>query len=158
MSQPNVRTAIAADLDGLVSSCAALFAEDAAERDHLRNAAWPATHGAEWCTGLLADPNALVLVATTGDEEVVGHLIGGFRPPSEMWTASRAELVSMYVRPAVRGGGAGGRLIDGFVAWARDRGAARLEVNAYAANENALRLYERHGFRRHSVQLVADAP
>jgi GNAT superfamily N-acetyltransferase len=151
----SVRTATASDLDGVVASCAALFAEDAGQRDHLRNTTWPATYGASWCADLLADPGSLVLVATK-DDAVVGHLVGKFLPVSEMWVAPRAELVSMYVRPEVRGGGVGGQLIDGFVGWARERGAARLEVNAYAANETALRVYERHGFRPHSVLLTTD--
>ncbi|MGC4941678.1 GNAT family N-acetyltransferase [Kribbella sp. DT2] len=154
MTAVTVRTAIAGDLDGVVASCSALFAEDAGTRDPLRNKNWPATYGGEWARGLLADPESLVLVATT--DVVVGHLIGKFLTASEMWTAPRAELVSMYVRPETRGGGVAGLLIDGFVAWARERGAARLEVNAYAANETALRVYERRGFRRHSVLLTTD--
>ncbi len=154
MSDVTVRTAIAGDLDGVVASCAALFAEDAGTRDPLRNKNWPATYGAEWASSLIADPESLVLVATTGG--VVGHLIGKFLPASEMWTAPRAELVSMYVRPEARGGGVAGRLIDAFVAWAQERGAARLEVSAYAANETALRVYQRHGFHPHSVLLTTD--
>ncbi|GAB3824771.1 GNAT family N-acetyltransferase [Kribbella italica] len=154
MSELTVRTATAGDLDGVVASCSALFAEDAGTRDPLRNKNWPATYGGEWASGLVADPQSLVLVATTGG--VVGHLIGKFLPASEMWTAPRAELVSMYVRPEARGGGVAGRLIDGFVAWAQERGAARLEVSAYAANETALRVYQRHGFRPHSVLLTTD--
>ena len=154
MSDVTVRTAVAGDLDGVVASCTALFAEDAGTRDPLRNKNWPATYGSEWASGLIADPESLVLVATT--DGVVGHLIGKFLPASEMWIAPRAELVSMYVRPEARGGGVAGRLIDAFVAWARERGAARLEVSAYAANETALRVYQRHGFHPHSVLLTTD--
>jgi GNAT superfamily N-acetyltransferase len=154
MSDVTVRTAIAGDLDGVVASCAALFAEDAGTRDPLRNKNWPTTYGGEWASGLIVDPESLVLVATT--DGVVGHLIGKFLPASEMWTAPRAELVSMYVRPEARGGGVAGRLIDAFVAWAQERGAARLEVSAYAANETALRVYQRHGFHPHSVLLTTD--
>ncbi|MEV6288626.1 GNAT family N-acetyltransferase [Kribbella sp. NPDC051770] len=150
-----VRTATAADLDGVVASCTALFAEDAAQRDPLRNQSWPATYAGGWASGLLADPESLVLVATT-DDAVVGHLIGKFLPASEMWIAPRAELISMYVRPEVRGGGGAGQLIEAFADWARQRGAARLEVDAYASNERALRVYERHGFRPHSIQLTTD--
>lgn len=153
MTEVAVRTAVAGDLDGVVASCAALFAEDAGERDPLRNTAWPATHGEQWVSALLADPHSLVLAATTGTG-VVGHLIGKLMPASEMWTAARAELVSMYVRPEVRGRGVAGQLIDTFVAWSHEHGAARLEVNAYAANETALRVYQRHGFQPHSILLT----
>ena len=150
-----VRTATAADIDGLVASTAALFAEDGAARDRLRNPAWPGLHGRDWCAGLLADPDALVLVAAAGPE-VVGHLVGNYAESSPMWLAPRAELVSMFVARQHRGDGVGGRLVAHFTGWARDRGAARIQVDAYAANESALRFYRRHGFAPLSESLAAE--
>jgi GNAT superfamily N-acetyltransferase len=150
-----IRPATTDDLDGVVASSAALFAEDAATRDTLRNADWPATHGSQWCSDLLADPQALVLVAVV-EGEVAGHLVGMFAEPSEMWVGSKAELVSMYVRGDLRGQGVGGQLVDAFVEWAKGRGAARLNVTAYAENAAALRLYESRGFAPKSVTLAVD--
>jgi GNAT superfamily N-acetyltransferase len=150
-----IRPATPDDLDGVVASSAALFAEDAATRDSLRNANWPAAHGAQWCSDLLADPQALVLVAVT-EGDVAGHLIGLFAGASDMWVGSRAELVSVYVRRDLRGQGVGGRLVDAFVEWAKGRGAARLHVTAYAGNAAALRLYQSHGFAPKSVTLAVD--
>src|SRR5215207_3459103 len=139
MGSVDIRAATAEDLEGVVASGAALFAEDSGTRDPLRNADWPATHGAKWAADLLEDPDALLLVAA--DSGVVGHLVGTFSPPSEMWTVSRAELVSMYVRESHRTQGIGTRLVDAFTEWARSRGATRLHVTAYATNNSALRLY-----------------
>ncbi|MCW2758902.1 MAG: GCN5-related N-acetyltransferase, partial [Nocardioidaceae bacterium] len=143
------------DLDGLVASHARLFAEDAAARDPLRDADWPRAHGAQWCADLIDDPDALVLVAVAGNA-VVGHLVGTLSPPSPMWLASRAELVSTHVDSTQRGLGIGGRLVAEFRSWAASRGAARVEVSAYAANDGALRFYRRHGFVPHTVDLVGD--
>jgi len=50
----------------------------------------------------------------------------------------------------------GSRLVEDFVAWARERGASRLQVEAYIANDGALRFYRRHGFVPLSTQLVMD--
>ena len=150
-----IRPATPDDLEGVIASSAALFAEDAASRDKLRNSAWPAEHGAKWVRELMADPQALLLIAAV-DGEVVGHLVGAFEEPSYMWIVSRAELVSMYVRTELRGRGIGGGLIDAFIAWARDRGAVRLHVSAYAANEGAVRLYRSHGFEPLSINLASD--
>jgi GNAT superfamily N-acetyltransferase len=150
-----IRRATIDDLDDLVCSCAALFAEDGAARDRFRNVNWPAVHGATWCADVLADPVNLVIVATA-EGEVVGHLIGMYSEPSEMWTASRAELVSMFVAEPVRGQGVGGLLVEEFITWARERGATRMHVQAYATNEAAIRLYQRHGFTPLSTTLVAD--
>ena len=73
-----------------------------------------------------------------------------------MWIAPRAELVSTLVSSSWRGQGVGSRLVEDFVAWARERGASRLQVEAYIANDGALRFYRRHGFVPLSTQLVMD--
>lgn len=142
------------DIGGVAQSSAALFAEDGAARDPLRNRNWPAQHGEQWCAGLLNDRNALVLVAAAG-EDVVGHLVGSFGKASAMWIGPRAELVSMHVNAAHRGRGVGSRLVEDFRQWAQQRGAVRLQVTAYIANEGAIRFYARHGFTVTSVELAA---
>lgn len=79
-----------------------------------------------------------MLVAVGRDGHAVGHLIGHFSGASAMWTAARTELISMYVVPRYRGRNLGGRLVEAFFAWSRDRGAGRFHVFAYAANEAAI--------------------
>jgi GNAT superfamily N-acetyltransferase len=150
-----VRQATPDDIDGLVASSSALFAEDGATRDRLRNPDWPTEQGAGWCADMMADPTALVIVAADGTD-VIGHLVGTFAEASEMWRAPRAELVSMFVAAPWRGAGIGSRLVAYFLDWARDRGAARVQVDAYAANGGALRFYKRHGFAPLSENLAAD--
>ncbi len=49
--------------------------------------------------------------------------------------------------------GVGERLVGEFLAWARERGAERASVTAYADNGCAIRFYERYGFRPRSVSL-----
>ncbi|WP_112247320.1 GNAT family N-acetyltransferase [Kribbella monticola] len=150
-----IRPATIDDLDEVVASTSALFAEDAGERDPLRNQRWPEQHGTQWCRDLLANPKALVLVAD-GFAGVGGHLVGHLYDPSDMWTVARAELVSMYIRPELRGQGVGGQLVDAFVEWARNHGAASLQVTAYAVNAAALALYQSRGFAPRSITLTAD--
>lgn len=147
------RPATLADLDGLLRSNVALFAMDAAARDPLRNAEWPVTHGREWLSSLIADPDALVLVADNG-AYVAGHLIGTFSEPSDMWIAPRAELLSMHVDSTCRGQGVGAHLVAECVVWAKAHGAARLHVSAYAANDGAVRFYHANGFAPFSLELV----
>lgn len=152
-----IRRATPADLPGLVASSAALFAEDGATRDRLRNPEWPRDNGRSWIEGLLAAPDALVLVAADHDGTVVGHLIGHFNAASAMWTGARTELISMYVAPQYRNRSLGGSLVEAFFAWSRERGAERFHVSAYVANEAAIRFYRRHGFASLSTELATDA-
>jgi len=152
-----IRRAASADVPGLVALSAALFAEDGATRDRLRNADWPREHGRPWIEGLIADPDALVLVAAAPGASPAGHLIGHFYPASAMFTAARTELISTYVSPDHRNKSLGAALIEQFFDWSRERGAKRFQVSAYAANESAIRFYRRHGFAPLSVELAADA-
>lgn len=58
------------------------------------------------------------------------------------------ELAKMGVAPAARGRGYGDLLIDAAIAFARRQGVARVELLTNSALTPALRLYEKHGFRR----------
>jgi ribosomal protein S18 acetylase RimI-like enzyme len=57
-----------------------------------------------------------------------------------------ADLVSMWVRPAARGLGAGEALLEAAAAWARARDFGALFLWVTESNEPARRLYERCGF------------
>lgn len=155
MTDIEIRPATLADLDGLTQDNADLFAEDGVTRDRLRDPDWPRDNNRTYCAGLIAAPDALVLVATE-EGRVVGHLIGTFSPSSSLWTAARAELVSTHVAPSYRGQGIGGRMVEDFIAWGRERGAARLHVSAYTANSSAIRFYQRYGFVPQSIELALD--
>jgi ribosomal protein S18 acetylase RimI-like enzyme len=57
-----------------------------------------------------------------------------------------AELLSMYVAPAHRGGEGARLLCDACAAWTRGRGLAKLVLAVYEANARARRAYEKCGF------------
>ncbi|MEU5398214.1 GNAT family N-acetyltransferase [Streptomyces sp. NPDC005963] len=57
----------------------------------------------------------------------------------------------MYVQPAHHGGGLGTRLVEHFLAWAKEMGADLAEVIAYSSNADAIRFYERNGFASQPV-------
>lgn len=56
------------------------------------------------------------------------------------------HLISMWVCPAARGRGVGGRLVDAVTGWARERAARRVELEVAAGNDAAVRTYVRAGF------------
>lgn len=96
------------------------------------------------------------MLVAVEDGGVIGHLIGTFSPASSMWSAARAELVSTYVVASHRGQGIGSRLVEDFIVWGAQRGAARLHVSAYVANSAAITFYQRHGFVPLTMELTAD--
>lgn len=136
------------DVPALVASAAALFAEDGGRRDPFMDTGWPAREGTPYYAGLVEDPACLCLLAGEG------HLIGRLRPPNFLRPgAVTAVLESMRVGPAHRRTGVGGALVATFLAWAREKGANEVTVQAYAANAEALAFYRALGFEPFEVTL-----
>jgi GNAT superfamily N-acetyltransferase len=146
-------TAVALDDIGLLlDSVGALFREDPGRHDSgVRNTDWPAQGGLAYYSGLVDDPSCLLALARDADGNAIGHLVGKLSGPNDMLLARLATLESIRVTPEARGAGVGSELVRYFFAWAREEGAVQASVTAYAANEEALRFYARHGFAPHTV-------
>jgi GNAT superfamily N-acetyltransferase len=147
-----IREAVPEDIPDLVASSGALFAEDAGSRDPTMNLEWPRQHGHLQFTETIGDPERLILVAVEAGA-VVGHLTGALTEGTAYRPITVATLTSLYVRPEHRSTGVGADLVRRFRGWARERGADRVAVVAYAANARALRFYQREGFVPHTVTL-----
>ena len=85
----------------------------------------------------------LATFVAVADGQDVGMVRGGEDrdEPTSAW------LISMWVAPTHRGMGVGGALIDSVVEWARAEGYARMKLDVGDANEAAIRLYAKKGFR-----------
>jgi ribosomal protein S18 acetylase RimI-like enzyme len=143
-----------AHLSGLVDSAHELFAEDGGRHDDRMDLGWPRRDGRQYYSALLADDNALCLVARQASA-VVGHLVGRIGGGAPLRAdAVTAVLESMRVAPEARRSGVGSALVARFDSWARKRGARHFSVTAYSANAAAVAFYRRHGFREMSVTLA----
>jgi ribosomal protein S18 acetylase RimI-like enzyme len=95
----------------------------------------------------MATGDALVLVARRGGALVgyaVAHLQDG--PDDTFAVGARyAELYSLSVAPAARGGGVGTALMDTLDEQLAELRIVDLSVGVMAANEDALRFYRRRG-------------
>ena len=88
------------------------------------------------------------------DGELVGYAVVGISPVSDTllpdtWeTGERvAEIESLSVAPAARGAGIGSALMDRIDAELEAEGVRDVLIGALVANVDAIRLYERRGFR-----------
>jgi GNAT superfamily N-acetyltransferase len=152
-TQPRIRRAEAGDVESYLTVATGLWNEDAGTHDpEVMNTDWPAQHGSEWFEALLGDPDRVGLFAEV-DGDLGGGLMGSYPELTPFVRQREARLNSLWVLPAHRGLGVGGLLVEAFLDWARERGAAYAVVTAFAANPSAIRLYERHGFRSHTVTL-----
>lgn len=94
------------------------------------------------------------LQAQTG--EVLAFALVAPRPGLARW-----RLGTMGAVPEARGSGAAVQLLQDFVQRGREAGLVAVELEVFAQNERALRLYRRHGFVEqhalHGWQRAADA-
>lgn len=79
--------------------------------------------------------------AAIGDEGVLAFALVAPRPDIGSW-----RLGTMGALPAARGSGAAPALLDDFLARAGAAGAASVELECFAQNTRALRLYQSRGF------------
>ena len=109
---------------------------------------------------LLAKPDTLLLLAIVGDE-TVGYGLTHVMPVADSWiedtwrTGDRiGEIESLSVLPEYRGGGLGSELLERLETHLHERGVDDLILGALAGNDDAIRLYERRGYRPTSLYLA----
>lgn len=147
-----IRPAGESDLDVIVALNHALFQEDAGQRDPYMNLNWARQEGRVHFARHLASPASCCLVADRGGE-VVGYLVGYSRSATSLTTVPVGDLESIFVLDNARCHGVGEHLVDAFLAWCRGRGAQRVSVTAHAANDGAIRFYQRAGFETRQLTL-----
>ncbi|GAA1624431.1 hypothetical protein GCM10009744_09870 [Kribbella alba] len=123
---------------------------------------WPVrTAEAAWAirreqyVGWLTDGSGTLLLATT-DAGLVGYAMLQIQPSGASWDLgpSIGELESLAVVPEARGQGVGHRLMGECRKLLRERGIDHWTVGVVEANEDAVRLYLREGFKPYYRQLL----
>jgi len=102
---------------------------------------------------LLTKPDTLLLLALA-DDQPVGYGLTHVIPVADSWiedtwqTGDRiGEIESLSVLPEYRGSGLGSELLDRLEKHLHERGVDDLMLGALAGNDDAIRLYERRGYR-----------
>jgi ribosomal protein S18 acetylase RimI-like enzyme len=102
---------------------------------------------------LLAKPDTLLVIALVNDAPV-GYGLAHVLPVGETWipdtwvTGSRiGEIESLSVLPQYRGSGLGSELLRRLEEHLTAQGVEDLILGALAGNHDAIRLYERRGYR-----------
>jgi RimJ/RimL family protein N-acetyltransferase len=81
--------------------------------------------------------------------EAAGRLIGACDiAPRRTTGFTHVGVLGMFLLPDWRGRGIGGRLLDAALSAARRAGLERIELEVFADNAAAVRLYEARGFLR----------
>jgi ribosomal protein S18 acetylase RimI-like enzyme len=102
---------------------------------------------------LLAKPDTILLVAKVGDD-AIGYGLAHVMEVDETWIADTwrtgrriGEIETVSVLPAYRGGGLGTHLLDELERQLAAAGIDDLILGVLPGNADAIRLYERRGYR-----------
>jgi len=105
----------------------------------------------------VGDPETVLIVAERAGA-VVGFAYAALEPLS--WMDLRAPcgyLHDVFVDPAARRGGVGGKLVREAIARLEALGAPRVVLMSAARNEPARKLFEKLGFRHTMVEMTREA-
>ena len=110
---------------------------------------------------LLAGPHGGFLLLAEREAQAVGYAMVAVSPVRDSWLEDTwrigplfAEIETMVVTAGVRGQGVGGRLLDRIDDELAGAGVRDVLVGAFATNAEAVRLYERRGFRPASLYMI----
>jgi ribosomal protein S18 acetylase RimI-like enzyme len=146
-THPEIRAATTDDLDGLVGLWVALAADQRPHGSHVR----PDPNRAAAREGLARRVvGGGVRVAEAGGD-LVGFVSFEVETGRYKLDVDRGVVEDLYVVPAHRDAGVGGRLLDAAEAALRAAGADAVRLEAMADNDGARRFYERRGYRPHRV-------
>jgi ribosomal protein S18 acetylase RimI-like enzyme len=102
---------------------------------------------------LFADHDPILLLGRQAGR-LAGYALGYTMPATATWLADTwatgehiGEVESLSVLPEYRGRGLGSRLLDELHEGLRQQGVRDVILGALAGNDDAIRLYRRHGYR-----------
>jgi ribosomal protein S18 acetylase RimI-like enzyme len=142
-----VRCAGERDLDRLATLASLLFAHHAAAA-----ARFALERGREGelralLAGFLRDPSHRLLVAEARDGNLLGFALAAVaRRPGPFAERERGEIDWLFVREEARRRGAGRALVAAALAWLRERGVARVEIQVARGNASGSAFWRALGF------------
>ena len=143
MSEIIVRTAQPADLEALLACEQGIVAYERQFDDTLREGE---IHYYDLKAMILAD-NVEVVVATL-DNQVVGSGYARIEEAKDYQKYTRfAYLGCMFVPMEHRGKGINSLVLDALKAWCRSKGITEIRLEVYTHNQQAIKAYEKAGFK-----------
>jgi len=100
-----------------------------------------------------SESDAVAGTSGTNDGRIVGFVTFGVESGRYDLDVTRGVVYNLFVRERHRDAGVGSRLLSAAESSLADAGVDVVSLEAMAANEDARRFYERHGYRPHRVEL-----
>ncbi|WP_338729114.1 GNAT family N-acetyltransferase [Haladaptatus sp. DJG-WS-42] len=93
------------------------------------------------------------LIVARENDSIIGFVMFDVEDGMYQQDVTRGIVMNIYVEPSFRGQGIGSELLAAAEEQLRDAGAETVALDVMAANTDAIRFYERHGYHSHRVEL-----
>jgi len=143
-----IGSATPADVEALADLWVALAADQRQHGSHLLAGANRAAIREALARAVVADG----LRVAREDGDLLGFVSFTVEHGDYGTDATRGTVTNVYVRPADRGRGIGGALLDAAETALRTAGADVVALEAMVDNERARRLYRRRGYHPHRIE------
>lgn len=110
----------------------------------------------EFLAHMLNKESSAIFVALNEQKKVTGFILCQEQetPPYPCYIPHRfAYILDLIVDENTRGQGIGSALIDSVIKWAKQRKLDYVDLNVLAENNQAVKLYTKHGFVKNSLIL-----
>lgn len=94
------------------------------------------------------------LLVAREDDEIIGFVMYTIKNGRYEQDEQTGSIVNLYVRPDARDTGVGSKLLVAAETELADAGAETVSLEVLAANDDARRLYARHGYQPHRIELA----
>lgn len=145
------------EIDAVVDMWVALATDQREYGSHLLSAANRAAVGESFARDLVVGGLRIAAGAGEGNgdgggDELLGFVSFALDTGRYETDVVRGVVRNLYVRPAVRGRGVGGRLLDAAERELASEGVEIVRLEAMAGNDEARRFYEARGYAPHRVE------
>ena len=98
--------------------------------------------------------NKQFIYVAEDNQKIVGFITGEILSKKEWYTVQLGTINNLFVLEEYRGKGIGKKLMETMMDAFKEKGINNFELYALNNNENALKLYEKLGFRKYNVQML----
>ena len=98
--------------------------------------------------------NKQFIYVAEDNQKIVGFITGEILSKKEWYTVQLGTINNLFVLEEYRGKGIGKKLMETMMDAFKEKGINNFELYALNNNENALKFYEKLGFRKYNVQML----
>jgi len=92
--------------------------------------------------------DSYIAVAKTENKEIIGYCFAYIEDCGNVYNEKIVQLDALFVEPIYRGNGIAQKLINYITKWSKEKGAKYIELKVCNNNENAIKLYDKLGFKQ----------